>query len=68
MIFKVDDILIATKNMSEVDKLKGKLKQESEMKDLGEAKKILEIEIHKNRRKENLFLLRRNTSRRCWRD
>ena len=49
MIFKVDDMLIATKNMSEVDKLKGKLKQESEMKDLGEAKKILEIEIHKNR-------------------
>ena len=42
--------------MSEVDKLKVQFKQEFEMKDLGAAKKILGMEIHKNRQEEKLFL------------
>ena len=52
LLLYVDDVLIAAKNMSEVDKLKAKLKQEFEMKDLGTAKKILGMKIHKNRREK----------------
>ena len=52
----VDDILIAAKNTSEVDKLKAQLKEEFEMKDLGAAKKILGMKIHRNRLEGKLFL------------
>lgn len=45
----VDDILIASKNKSEVQKLKVLLNSEFEMKDLGEAKKILGMEIERDR-------------------
>jgi len=37
----IDDMLIAAKDISKVDKLKAQLKQEFEMKDSGAAKKIL---------------------------
>ena len=60
-------MLVAAKDMFEVDKLKVQLKQEFEMKDLGAAKKILGIEIHRNKQEENCSYLRRNTSSRCWR-
>ena len=49
-------MLIAAKDMSEVDKLKALLKQEFEMKDLRAAKKILGMEIHRNRQEGKLFL------------
>jgi len=41
----VDDILIASKSRSAIDKLKKELSSEFEMKDLGEAKKLLDMEI-----------------------
>jgi len=56
LLLYVDDMLIAVKNMSEVDKLKAQLKQEFEMKNLGAAKKILRMKIHKNMQEEKLFL------------
>ena len=56
LLLYVDGMLIATKNMSEVDKLKAQLKQEFEMKDLKTAKKILGMEIHRNRQEGKLFL------------
>jgi len=56
LLLYVDDMLIAAKNMSEVNKLKAQLKQEFELKDLGAAKKILGMKIHKNIQEGKLFL------------
>lgn len=41
----VDDMLITTKNKVHIQKIKAKLKMEFDM-DLGEAKKILAMDIH----------------------
>ena len=50
LLLYVDDMLIAVKSMSEVNKLKISLSsREFDIKDLGAAKKILGIEIHKER-------------------
>ena len=68
LLLYVDDMLIAAKDMPEVDKLKAQLKQEFEMKDLGAAKKILEWKFTGTSKKENCSYFRRNTSRGCWRD
>ncbi|CAM6109631.1 unnamed protein product [Calypogeia fissa] len=40
LVLYVDDMLIATKDKSDVDKLKAKLSFEFSMKDLGAAKRI----------------------------
>ena len=56
LLLYADDMLIAAKDISKVDKLKVQLKQEFEVKDLGAAKKILEIKIHRNRQEGKLFL------------
>jgi hypothetical protein len=45
----VDDMLIAAKNKSDITKLKAQLSSEFSMKDLGPAKRILGMEIHRNR-------------------
>ena len=45
LLLYVDDILITSKNWSIIDKLKKDLSSTSEMKDLGEAKKMLGMEI-----------------------
>ena len=52
----VDDMLIATKSMSEVKKLKILLSREFDIKDLGAAKKILRIKIHRERALRRLWL------------
>ncbi|MBE2321316.1 hypothetical protein DVA67_035700, partial [Solirubrobacter sp. CPCC 204708] len=41
LLLYVDDMLIASKSKVEIDKLKAQLNREFDMKDLGEAKKIL---------------------------
>ena len=46
----MDDIIIASKSKSVIDKLKKDLSSEFEMKDLGEAKKVLGMEIEQNRK------------------
>ena len=51
MLLYVDDILIAAKSKVEIGKLKLQLNEEFEMKDLGEAKKILGMEIQRDRLK-----------------
>ena len=56
LLLYVDDMLIASKNSEEIDKLKIQLKKEFEMKDLGEAKKILGMEIIRDRRSKKLCL------------
>ena len=45
----VDDLLIASKSRSLIDKLKKQLSFEFEMKDLGEAKNVLGMKIEKDR-------------------
>ncbi|GJR75321.1 retrovirus-related pol polyprotein from transposon TNT 1-94 [Tanacetum coccineum] len=44
LILYVDDMLIASQSSDEIEKLKTRLKNEFEMKDLGEAKMILSME------------------------
>ena len=48
------------KNKTYVQKLKAQLKKEFEMKDLGEAKKILGIEITRDRGSSRLWLSQEN--------
>ena len=52
----VDDILIAYKSLSEIQKLKLVLSGEFEMKDLGSAKKIIGMEIRRDRTHRKLYL------------
>ncbi|KAL3821238.1 hypothetical protein ACJIZ3_007143 [Penstemon smallii] len=49
LLLYVDDMLIASKSSVEIAKLKAQLQNEFEMKDLGEAKKILGMEITRER-------------------
>ena len=42
----VDDMLVVAKSKQEIVKLKSLLSSEFDMKDLGDTKKILGIEIH----------------------
>lgn len=49
LVYYMNDMLIATKDRSEVDKLKSLLSSEFRMKDLGTFKRILEMEIHWDR-------------------
>ncbi|KAE8721388.1 hypothetical protein F3Y22_tig00016106pilonHSYRG00031 [Hibiscus syriacus] len=59
LLLYVDDMLIATKNMDDVIGLKTLLSQEFDMKDLGAAKKILRIEICRDKDSRKLWLSQR---------
>ena len=50
LLLYVDDMLIASKSRSAIDKLKKDLSSEFEMKDLSEAKKVLGMEIERERK------------------
>nr|GEU79183.1 retrovirus-related Pol polyprotein from transposon TNT 1-94 [Tanacetum cinerariifolium] len=54
LLLYVDDMLIACKSKAEIGSTKSLLKREFDMKDLGEAKKILGMEIVKNRSRKIL--------------
>ncbi|KAH9651033.1 hypothetical protein KPL70_026595 [Citrus sinensis] len=56
LLLYADDILIAGKNLSDIKKLKNLLKGEFEMKDLGSARRILGIDIVRDRATGTLFL------------
>ncbi|KAL4347437.1 hypothetical protein GQ457_17G004910 [Hibiscus cannabinus] len=56
LLLYVDDMLIAAKNMHDVVGLKALLSQEFDLKDLGPAKKILGMEIHRDRSSRKLWL------------
>ena len=49
LLLYIDDILIASKNIEEIEKLKTQLNQGFEMEDLGETNKILGMEITRDR-------------------
>ena len=56
LLLYVDYMLIASKNVKEIEKLKAQMKKKFEMKDLGEAKKILDMEITRNQEKGLVYL------------
>lgn len=60
LLLYVDDMLIAAKNMSDIHALKKQLGDEFEMKDLGAAKKILGMEIVRDRKAGKLTLSQRS--------
>ncbi|KAG8503021.1 hypothetical protein CXB51_000861 [Gossypium anomalum] len=56
LLLYVDDMLIAAKDKREIRKVKAQLSEEFEMKDLGPAKKILGMEILRDRKVSKLYL------------
>ncbi|KAK3033577.1 hypothetical protein RJ639_032425 [Escallonia herrerae] len=56
LLFYVDDMSIAAKTMSDIKGLKEQLKREFEMKDLGVVKRILGMEIQRDRPAGILYL------------
>jgi len=56
LLLYVDDMLITSKSRSPIDKLKKDLSFKFEMKDLGEVKKVLSMEIKRDRRSGNVNL------------
>ncbi|KAG8493216.1 hypothetical protein CXB51_010581 [Gossypium anomalum] len=56
LLLSVDDMLIVTKDKGEIRKVKAQLSEEFEMKDLGPAKKILGMEILRDRKTSKLYL------------
>jgi len=56
LLLYVDDMLIASKSRSAIDKLKKDLSSEFEMKDLGEVKKVLGMEIERDQRCDKVSL------------
>ncbi|KAG8489157.1 hypothetical protein CXB51_017144 [Gossypium anomalum] len=56
LLLYVDDMFIAAKDKREIRKVKAQLNEEFEMKDLGPAKKILGMEILRDRKINKLYL------------
>jgi len=56
LLLYVNDMIIASKSRSAIDKLKKNLSFEFEIKDLGEAKKVLGMEIERDRRSGKVSL------------
>lgn len=56
MLLYVNDILIASFDKDHVNKLKAVLSSEFEMNDLGDAKKILGMEIIRNKERRELWV------------
>ena len=54
LVLYVDDMLIVSKSMDTINKLKAQMDRNFDMKDLGVAKQILGIEIHRDRRNGKL--------------
>ena len=59
LLLYVDDMLIVAKNKEEIRKVKVQLSKEFEMKELGATKKILGMEILRDRKVGKLYLSRK---------
>ncbi|GJR03668.1 retrovirus-related pol polyprotein from transposon TNT 1-94 [Tanacetum coccineum] len=64
LLLYVDDILIASQSSDEIEKLKTRLKSKFGMKDLGETKMILGMEIVRDRKLRKLCLTQKQYLRR----
>ncbi|KAH9697268.1 Integrase catalytic domain-containing protein [Citrus sinensis] len=56
----VDDMLIASKNRDEIERLKKQLASEFEMKDLGDAQRILGMEIRRDKKNGSVWLTQKS--------
>ena len=56
LLLYVDDMLVAARSKSEIAKIKVQLSTEFDMKDLGAAKRILGMEIRRDRKARRLYL------------
>ena len=56
LVLYVDDMLIASKSMDEINRLKAQLSRTFDMKDLGAGKHILGMEIHRDKKNGKLWL------------
>eukprot|EP01018_Ginkgo_biloba_P031117 Gb_21340 [translate_table: standard] len=56
LVLYVDDMLVASKSTIEINRLKAQLARTFDMKDLGAAKQILGIEIHRDRKHGKMWL------------
>ena len=68
LLLYVDDMLIAARNKTPVQKLKAQVKKGFYMKDLGEAKQILGIEITQVEAHADFGYLRRTMFSKCLRN
>lgn len=57
LLLYVDDMLVASKDKAEISLLKQDLQSKFEMKDLGDAKRILGMDIRRDRRQGKLWLI-----------
>ncbi|KAH9721062.1 Integrase catalytic domain-containing protein [Citrus sinensis] len=60
LLLYVDDMLIASKNRDEIERLKKQLASEFEMKDLGDAQRILGMEIRRDKKNESVWLTQKS--------
>ena len=60
LVLYVDDMLIVSKSMDEINMLKAQMARTFDMKDLGAAKQILGIEIHRDIRNGKLSFSQEN--------
>ncbi|KAH9666498.1 hypothetical protein KPL70_020662 [Citrus sinensis] len=60
LLLYVDDMLIASKNRDEIKRLKKQLASEFEMKDLGDAQRILVMEIRRDKKNESVWLTQKS--------
>jgi hypothetical protein len=56
LVLNVDDMLVERKIMVEINRLKDQLARAFDMKDIGETKQILGMDIHRNRKNGNFLL------------
>ena len=56
LVLYADDMLVASKSMVDISRLKAQLAGTFDMKDLGAARQILGMEIHRDRAKSKLWL------------
>ena len=56
LVFYVDDMLVASKNMFEISRLKAQLARTFDMKDLGATNNIVGMQIHIDRKNGKLWL------------
>ncbi|KAH9783426.1 hypothetical protein KPL71_009306 [Citrus sinensis] len=60
LLLYVDDMLIASKNRDEIERLKKQLASEFEMKDLGDAQRILGMKIRRDKKNESVWLTQKS--------
>ena len=68
LVLYVDDMLIVSKSMGEINMLKAQMARNFDMKDLGAAKQILGIEIHRDKKMVSLVFHRRSMLRKYLKD